>query len=401
MAVDVADLDSRVRQALADVQAEAAQRGIHTTVLSAFRTPEDQRQLYANYIAGQARQPLPYPERGAVPLAAQPGHSLHEKGLAFDLEADNPGDQSALWDMGRAHGLDALGSSDPTHFQLAKTMSDAVSTADSGDEGMRSLGRKYAAYLIDRGYTPEAAAGIVGNAFQENSLRPGGWGGDNGSSIGMFQWHGDRGKAFESWANANNRDIGDYRTHLDYVAQDLKNNYPEVYKEVMAAKNAGDAANAFMVGYEVPAPATAALDRRVAFANALSGGAVPSLQGGATPGGGGSGAGAQIASSDWQSILGAEPPPAVSELSSLFGGAGGGGGASPSVSSAGVDVGDSSTPPIDLTFAPASTSPEELSARYAQHKPDRQLATLHDLFTIKTIGQPVSKYQTNPQARMA
>jgi hypothetical protein len=387
---------------LRELQTLASSRGIQTTVLSGFRTRQDQEELYANYIAGLNHQPLPYPERGAVPLAAKPGTSLHEKGLAFDLEAADKSRQGELRSLGETIGLHTLGSSDPDHFDMASGQAGqdgqpSMTPGASSVGGDTALGRKYAAYLIDKGYTPEAAAGIVGNAFQENNLIPGGRGGDNGLSVGMFQWHDSadgvqhRGKDFESWLQANNRDINDYRSHLDYADYDLRKNYPEVYKKVMAAQNSGDAANIIMTGYEVPAAATANLKRRVDFANALTGGTVPAVAGGGgadltASGGGGK--------SDWSSLLGAsEPPSALSDLGSVLGGAVGGGGTAPAYPGAGVmDVADSVLPRIDFSYAPASTSPEELGARYAMGKESRKLTTLGDLFTIGNVGMAQPKY---------
>jgi hypothetical protein len=61
---------------------------------------------------------------------------------------------------------------------------------------------------------------------------------------------------------------------------------------------------------------------------------------------------------------------------------------------------DSPLPQVDLDYTPASPTPEELSARYEQNKQARQLAPLGDLFTIKTIGQPPSKFANPYQSRV-
>ena len=119
MPVNLNGMDPRVLAALKKIQADAAARGIQTNVINAFRTLDDQKQLYANYIAGKQGQPLPFPDRGAVPLAAVPGTSLHEKGLAFDLQATDPSRQNELWSLAPSEGLRTIGSSDPNHFELA------------------------------------------------------------------------------------------------------------------------------------------------------------------------------------------------------------------------------------------------------------------------------------------
>jgi hypothetical protein len=97
----------------------AAAQGIPTHYISGVRSKDDQAQLYANYQAGKAGQPLPYPARGRVPLAAVPGTSMHERGLAADIEADNPADQAKLRALGNQIGLRTIGPSDPNHFEIA------------------------------------------------------------------------------------------------------------------------------------------------------------------------------------------------------------------------------------------------------------------------------------------
>lgn len=120
---DTADLNPDFLKAITSLRDYANAQGIPTHVISAFRTAEDQRQLYANFLAGKAGQPLPYPDRGAVPLAAAPGTSLHEKGLAADIATDDPARQAELRDYAGQFGLNTLGAGDPTHFQMAKASS--------------------------------------------------------------------------------------------------------------------------------------------------------------------------------------------------------------------------------------------------------------------------------------
>jgi hypothetical protein len=113
------DFDPTFGAAAEKLRAAAAARGIKTHYISGVRSKDDQAQLYANYLAGQRGQPLPYPERGRVPLAAIPGTSLHERGLAADIEADNPADEAALRAMAPQFGLRTKGPGDPNHFEIA------------------------------------------------------------------------------------------------------------------------------------------------------------------------------------------------------------------------------------------------------------------------------------------
>jgi len=53
--------------------------GVTVTVTSTRRGVDEQRKLYARYLAGLSKYP-----------AAPPGHSQHDKGLAFDLHLSPP-----------------------------------------------------------------------------------------------------------------------------------------------------------------------------------------------------------------------------------------------------------------------------------------------------------------------
>lgn len=61
------------------------------TVVSGQRSLRDQMELKANQIAGAQGKPLPYPARGPVKMAAAPGTSSHERGLAADVSVHQPG----------------------------------------------------------------------------------------------------------------------------------------------------------------------------------------------------------------------------------------------------------------------------------------------------------------------
>jgi hypothetical protein len=111
------NFDPEFQSRIDKLQANAAAAGIHTHFISGVRSTDDQEQLYANFLAGRAGKPLPYPDRGPVPLAAKPGTSLHERGLAGDLVADNPADQARLRTLGNQVGLNTLGAKDPNHFE--------------------------------------------------------------------------------------------------------------------------------------------------------------------------------------------------------------------------------------------------------------------------------------------
>ena len=114
------NFDPAFGDAAEKLRAAAAAKGINTHYISGVRSKDDQGQLYANYLAGKRGQPLPYPNRGAVPLAAVPGTSLHERGLAADIEADDPSQEAALRALAPQFGLATKGAADPDHFELAR-----------------------------------------------------------------------------------------------------------------------------------------------------------------------------------------------------------------------------------------------------------------------------------------
>ena len=177
MPVNLNGMDPRVLSALRKIQADAAARGIQTNVISGVRSLEDQKQLYANYVAGQQGQPLPFPSRGAVPLAATPGTSEHEKGLAFDLQASDPSKQAELWSLAPAVGLRTIGSSDPNHFELAGDRTgDITETGASGDLELEIFGRASALRVWRQRTSPTSIRGTSsGQAQGFNQITTGTW----------------------------------------------------------------------------------------------------------------------------------------------------------------------------------------------------------------------------------
>jgi hypothetical protein len=360
MAADVVDLDPRVQQALQAVLADAESRGIHATLLSGARSKQDQEELYANYLAGQRGEPLPYPARGAVPLAARPGSSLHEGGLAFDLKADDPSQQAALWDIGHAHGLTTLGAKDPAHFQLANVLSNAA-----------TIGGKTSSLTDFIAQTESGNRNILQQIQDINTVK--------GTPAGGYFQIID-----PTW-----------RTYAKAAGVDAP--------YAMAANRAEQARVAAMIPLNQWGPNTVAGLKKMypgidlndtlgqAEAKYAAGGGQGTQVAGAQPQG----------SVDWTQLLDTQPPPAVADLGSLLGGAAAGGGASQATPvGAGVDSGiDQAPPPADLAFAPASSLPEDISARYAAGKQARDLTPLGQLFTLKTIGQRQQK--PNPYGGIA
>lgn len=105
MAVNITRLHPKLRTIARNIPRAAAAIGFRARVTSGYRDPRKQAQLYNEYINGRS----PYP-------VAPPGSSLHERGLAIDVVADDPDSLVTL--LTRA-GLSWAGPGDPVHFYLS------------------------------------------------------------------------------------------------------------------------------------------------------------------------------------------------------------------------------------------------------------------------------------------
>jgi hypothetical protein len=233
--------DPRFEGPIEKLRAAAEAQGIKTHFISGVRTAEDQRQLYANYIAGQKGLPLPYPERGAVPLAARPGSSLHEQGLAADIEADDPSQQAKLRSLASQFGIRTIGASDPTHFELAKVgnvPSSDQSTASASGAWSPSVSNATAmadalAYAKYRGLNPADVVKVMGQEgygawgqgnpnAQSNVINPQG---ERETSYGDFQLStlpgavGDAAKKAGIDVTDPSQRLQANRFAIDYIAQ--------------------------------------------------------------------------------------------------------------------------------------------------------------------------------------
>lgn len=147
----------------------------------------------------------------------------------------------------------------------------------SGNLGKTASASDLEQELIIRGYSPTAAAGIVGNLGQESGFNSGSIG-DKGTSGGLAQWHGDRLAQLEQYAISQGKDWRDPQVQLDFLDKEVRQN-PQLYASLNAAKTPGQAADIFMSEFERPAAATADAERREAIAENVSGSQVASLDG--------------------------------------------------------------------------------------------------------------------------
>jgi len=110
-------------------------------------------------------------------------------------------------------------------------------------------------YLINKGLSPIAAAGIVGNLQAESGFDTTVIGkADTKGSIGIAQWHSSRKQGLIDFAKDTNRSYDSLDTQLDYLLEELNSPaYAKALQGVNSAKNPGEAAVAFMNHFERPA----------------------------------------------------------------------------------------------------------------------------------------------------
>jgi hypothetical protein len=110
-------------------------------------------------------------------------------------------------------------------------------------------------FFTSKGYTPAAAAGLVGNITQESSFAPdvlsGQRMGDKGTSGYLGQWHADRLTNYLNFAKAQGKAPSDFQTQLDFYAHELEG--PESRtRELLQGVDDPVKATAIAAGYERP-----------------------------------------------------------------------------------------------------------------------------------------------------
>ena len=285
MADPVLDFDPSFGSRMDKLIAAAQAKGISGNFLSGRRTIEDQRQLYANMLAGRAGKPLPYPDRGGVRMAAVPGTSPHEKGVAADWSTGNAKTQAQVDALAPGLGL-AIVPGDPGHYQLAKGISygtqpnaasapvagalaartapevgpeNAGGPARAASEGPLDTRQLLYNKLTGVGLNPQQALGALyglggeSATFDTGAYNPK----DPGGSIGLAQWNGPRRAALEAFAKARGTAIGDPNTQADYLVDELTNTKSPTYQSgvldaMKGAKDSAQATNLWVSKFERP-----------------------------------------------------------------------------------------------------------------------------------------------------
>lgn len=106
-------------------------------------------------------------------------------------------------------------------------------------------------YFIQQGWSPQQAAGIVGNLMQESGLNPTVNPGDSGKSFGIAQWNGNRLSALQQYADQQGGDWHDLNMQLGFIQNELGGSENKAGQALRAAQTIPDATAAF-AGFERP-----------------------------------------------------------------------------------------------------------------------------------------------------
>lgn len=122
-------------------------------------------------------------------------------------------------------------------------------------------------YFVSAGFTPEQAAGLVGNFMQESgaNLNTGAVG-DGGTSYGIAQWHNERWTALRNFASSQGLDPGSIDAQVRFVVHELNTSHASVGRALRNATTVQEAAMIVSAKYEIPAAQYANNGGRVANA---------------------------------------------------------------------------------------------------------------------------------------
>lgn len=163
--------------------------------------------------------------------------------------------------VGMRGGMAASGSRRKRNGIANRIMSRArkfIGIAGAGPQGTINDLTKYVwKRLIDAGYSPAAAAGVMGNMECESAHWKLDAVGDNGTSFGICQWHKNRGQALKDYAASKGKNWWDIEIQMDYFLKDMpnsiwSNNGLSGIDEFKKLKHPGEACYSMMVCFERP-----------------------------------------------------------------------------------------------------------------------------------------------------
>ncbi len=133
VSVDGKLVEVRTAQAFSAMRSAARSAGVNITVVSGFRTMDQQRYLYNLYLAGRGN------------LAARPGYSNHQSGLALDLNTSSSGVYNWLSRNASRYGFRRTVPSEAWHWERPAGSQGSFSGGSSSNRCYSStLGREVA-----------------------------------------------------------------------------------------------------------------------------------------------------------------------------------------------------------------------------------------------------------------
>lgn len=188
---------------------------------------------------------------------------------------DSPIDISS-WAEGYSPSGNAIIKESPAAKELKSKMnlgyenvdSQTYNTTSSVSQGITGDKKKAVDFFINKGLSPHAAAGIIGNLMSESSLNTGAVG-DNNTSIGIAQWHNERGNNLKNFAKQRGTDWKDYDTQLEFLWHELNTDYKGVLESLKSSTNVDQATDIFLERFERPKNPNQSRQKRRNYARSL------------------------------------------------------------------------------------------------------------------------------------
>jgi len=112
--------------------------------------------------------------------------------------------------------------------------------------------REITSFFINKGLSPEQAAGIAGNLKAESAFNTKALG-DSGTSFGLAQWHLGRWDNLKKWCKENGYDPESASGQLEFLWHELNTSEKRALTKLKQTTSASDAAYAFAKYFERPA----------------------------------------------------------------------------------------------------------------------------------------------------
>jgi hypothetical protein len=122
-------------------------------------------------------------------------------------------------------------------------------------------------FFIESGFTPEQAAGIIGNLMVESGMDPDIHEIGGGAGFGLAQWTAkSRKKALAEYAHVMDTTVGNFHMQLLFIRHEYESpGFESALRALKRAKTASDSAVAVCKFYEIPG--IPHLVRRIEWAN--------------------------------------------------------------------------------------------------------------------------------------